>query len=138
LSALPDDAVAVIEPYPIGTNQGGRARKGEWRLRFLPRKKPFVDPLTGWTGGSDPLVHVNLRFPDRKSAERYCQRLGVRYETREPPPSSKWKPVIKQAFELQALPPLCCWPTGPHALCCGAYPIQQQKQETAGAASASR
>ena len=69
LSALPEDARAVLEPLPTATNQGGRARKGQWRLSFPQRKKPFVDWLMGWTGGEDPLVQVDLRFPTREAAE---------------------------------------------------------------------
>ena len=78
-SAFPSDAVAIIEPMPIATNQGGRARRGQWRVRFEPRFPPFVDPLTGWTGGRDPLAHVELRFHDRDAAERYCRSAGLRF-----------------------------------------------------------
>ena len=59
-SALPTDAFAIIEPDPLAGRSGGRAREGRWRLRFRPRSRPFVDPLTGWTGGSDPLAHLEL------------------------------------------------------------------------------
>ncbi len=38
LSALPEDARAVLEPLPTATNQGGRARKGQWRLSFPQRR----------------------------------------------------------------------------------------------------
>ncbi|WP_237241396.1 MULTISPECIES: NADH dehydrogenase ubiquinone Fe-S protein 4 [Sphingomonadaceae] len=69
--------MAIIEPMPIATNQGGRARRGQWRVRFEPRCPPFIDPLTGWTGGRDPLAHVELRFQDRGAAERYCRSTGL-------------------------------------------------------------
>jgi hypothetical protein len=128
-SSLPNDAVAIIEPFPLATNQGGRARRGEWRLRFRPREKPVVDPLMGWTGSRDPLTQVELRFADREAAVRYCERLRLTYETRDPPRSSSHAPATKQAFELQPIPPLCCWPTGPHALCCGNYPALKQMED---------
>ena len=51
-------------------NQAGRAREGTWRLRFAERWRPRIDPLTGWTGGGDPLAQIELRFPDREAAER--------------------------------------------------------------------
>jgi hypothetical protein len=76
-STFPPDTVAVIEPVPIGLNQGGRRMRGRWRVRFDPRQPPFVDPLTGWTGGADPLAHVELHFPDREAAERYCRSTGL-------------------------------------------------------------
>lgn len=108
LSALPDDARAVIEPLPIATNQSGRARKGQWRLRFQQRKKPFVDWLMGWTGGEDPLAHIDLRFPTREAAERYCERLDLPYDVHQPP-RSEFRPVNKQRFQLDN-PPLTGWP----------------------------
>jgi len=74
-----NDAVALIEPLPIATNQGGRARLGWWRVRFEPRIAPFVDPLTGWTGSADPLTQVELRFRSAAAAERYCRSQGLRY-----------------------------------------------------------
>ncbi|MDH7638115.1 ETC complex I subunit [Sphingomonas sp. MAHUQ-71] len=83
-SALPPDALAIIEPTPIATNQSGRARCDQWRLRFPARTRPFVDPLTGWTGGSDPLAHVVLRFPSLEAAERYCRLQHLRFEVRRP------------------------------------------------------
>ncbi|WP_415640344.1 NADH dehydrogenase ubiquinone Fe-S protein 4 [Sphingomonas paucimobilis] len=108
LSSLPEDARAVIEPLPTATNQGGRARKNQWRLRFQQRKKPFVDWLMGWTGGEDPLVHIDLRFPSREAAIRYCERLDLPYEVHEPPPATI-TPVNKQRFELDDAPVLE-WP----------------------------
>jgi hypothetical protein len=84
-SAFPPDAVAIIEPMPIATNEGGRARRGQWRVRFEPRCPPFVDPLTGWTGGRDPLAHVELRFHDRDAAERYCRSGGLLFRSNAQP-----------------------------------------------------
>ncbi len=90
-SALPPDARAIVEPVPIATNQGGRARRGQWRVRFAPRVPPFVDPLTGWTGGRDPLAQVELHFADREAAERYCRREHLRFTVQgvSPSPASK-------------------------------------------------
>jgi hypothetical protein len=85
-SALPPDAEAVIEPAPVATNQSGRARAGEWRLWFKPRHAPTIDPLTGWTGGVDPLAHVTLRFPSREAAEQFCTRQGIKFDARPAPP----------------------------------------------------
>ncbi len=81
-SALPPDALAIIEPVPVATNQGGRAQRGKWRLRFAERARPFVDPLTGWTGGCDPLAHVELRFPSLAAAEHHCHGQQLRFNLR--------------------------------------------------------
>jgi hypothetical protein len=83
-SALPPDALAIIEPVPVATNQSGRAYRDQWRLRFAARARPFVDPLTGWTGGGDPLAHVVLRFPSLDAAECYCHLQQLRFEVRRP------------------------------------------------------
>jgi hypothetical protein len=81
--ALPPDAFAIIEPDPLGSRLGGRAREGRWRLRFRERYRWFVDPLTGWTGGCDPLAHLTLEFPSRETAESYCLRQGLPFEVRQ-------------------------------------------------------
>ena len=81
-SACPDDAVAVIEPAPVATNQGPRSPRSRWRLYFRPRLKPFGDPLTGWTGGADPLAHVTLSFASPEAAETFCSRQGIPSDSR--------------------------------------------------------
>lgn len=90
-SALPSDAVAVIEPRERSVNQSGTATAKAWRLRFAPRNRPFVDPLTGWTGSDDPLAHLELTFPSRESAERYAERHGLAYRTRATRTPGAWK-----------------------------------------------
>lgn len=97
-SALPPDALAIIEPVGIATNQSGRAHRNLWRLRFAARARPFVDPLTGWTGGCDPLAHVVLRFPTLDGAVFYCRLQQLRFEIRRPaqahvPPDCTDQPV---------------------------------------------
>jgi hypothetical protein len=122
-NALPSDAAAVVEPVPIATNQSGRARAGEWRLWFKPRQPPTVDPLTGWTGGSDPLANLTLRFPTREAAEGFCRRQGLWFEVRSAPATrSPLAPALAENGEMP-FPAMCCWPTGPHAMCCGDYPV---------------
>jgi hypothetical protein len=117
---LPTDAWAIIEPVPFGVNQSGRANANQWRLRFGPRWNPKADPLTGWTGGSDPLVQMELRFANRDAAELYCRRANIPFEIRG---SSDVRRAARPALTGEAPPRLCCSPTGPHALCCGEYPI---------------
>lgn len=93
-SALPPDALAIVEPVPVAINQGGRRQRGKWRLRFAARARPFVDPLTGWTGGCDPLAHLELRFPSREAAELYCRRQQLRFEVRGR--ASAWPVFLNQ------------------------------------------
>ena len=132
-SSIPDGASAIIEPYPESVTQhGGRARKNEWRLRFEPREEPFVDWLMGWTGGRDPLIHVDLRFPDKESARDYCERRGIKYRVHERP-KTRPKPVARQAFQMESALAPCCSPTGPHALCCGKFPCIDVQGSDVGA-----
>jgi hypothetical protein len=83
-SGLPDDARAVIQCPAPSAMSGGRRRAAEWVLTFEPRARPFIEPLMGWTGGTDTLSQVRLRFPSRDAAIGYARRNGLPYEVREP------------------------------------------------------
>src|SRR3546814_11637704 len=75
-SGLPPDARAIIEPMPVGTNQSSRSHASLWRLRFAPRWRPTADPLTGWTGGGNPLAPTPLRFSTRDAPEQEEETLA--------------------------------------------------------------
>lgn len=94
-SALPADARAIIRPVerPVTTSGGGGV--GRWRLEFEDRSPPFLDPLTGWTGGSDPLAHLSHIFPARRSAASYCERSGIPYEFEGPLPGAALFRAVK-------------------------------------------
>jgi hypothetical protein len=70
---------------PTGTAAGLRGE--EWVLRFPPRWRGRMDPLTGWWGGGDPLESLTLRFSTRRAAEDYARREGIRLEVSGPPPT---------------------------------------------------
>ncbi|MFL0418501.1 NADH dehydrogenase ubiquinone Fe-S protein 4 [Sphingomonas sp. 179-I 2A4 NHS] len=117
-SAIPTGAVAIIEPDPLGNRSGGRAREGLWHLRFRVRARPFVDPLTGWTGGCDPLTHLDLSFRSREAAEDYCRRYGIPYECLGTTRKAEPRPQETLRFDHVGVP-TCCMPAGPHPVCCG-------------------
>ena len=123
-SALPADAVAIIEPDHWRNRQGGKARDDGWALRFRSGLTRAPVDYSANLGRSDPTAHLALRFPSREAASRYAERQRLRYEVREPAPMLR---TLSPASSLSARPfmPLCCWPTGPHALCCGNYPALQ-------------
>jgi hypothetical protein len=83
-SGFPENARAVIHCPAPSVMQGGRSRGAEWALEFEPRARPFIEPLMGWTGGTDTLAQVRLRFPSREAAIAYANRQRVPYEVREP------------------------------------------------------
>jgi len=129
ISAFPDDAAAVIEPVEPPVTQSAPRLATRWRLRFERRERMRVNPLTGWTGSGDTLQQAELSFPTRAAAEAYARRYGLRYDVREQPRRQSRRP----GFARPPRPPLqlCCWPTGPHALCCGAYPLQEVGRDDA-------
>jgi len=122
LSVIPEDAVAVIEPWP--SSLAGPRKKGSrgWRLRFLPRGRAGVDPLTGWAGSADTLSQIELRFASREEALRYAERHGLAVEVHYADAPSAGRSVQQQGHSPLWL---CCWPTGPHPMCCGRSPVLQ-------------
>src|SRR3546814_20465205 len=102
----------MIEPVLPATNQGGRGRREQWKVRFAPRWRPVADPLTGWAGGGDPLETIELRFPNLEAAANYCQRQGLRFsvhgEARRQRPLHAYLPAAPA-------PVLCCSPKGPNS-----------------------
>lgn len=121
-SALPEGASAIIEREPKSVTQSAPAHRRGWGLRFDGRLPYGVDPLTGWTMGADPLAHLSLRFPNLASAIRYAERHDLTYEIRDETAEKKL-PIDRPGLSGHCPDQLCCWPTGPHALCCGNYPF---------------
>ena len=81
---FPSDAKAIIQCTSRSVLSGGRARANEWVLSFEPRTPPFIEPLMGWIGGSDPLPQIRLRFSSCEAAIRYAERQGLHYKIRLP------------------------------------------------------
>lgn len=77
---------------PGVTQAGGRAAAAPWVLEFVPRSAQTVEPLMGWTAGSDPRRHVRLCFPDAASARRFAAAQGYRLEEEASPPRRRPKP----------------------------------------------
>lgn len=84
----------------------GRAGRTLWRLEYEPQSAPFIEPLMGWTGSTDPMAHLRLSFPSREAAVAYAERQGLEYEVREPA-------IMAQIAETKAQPqsqPMALWP----------------------------
>ncbi|WP_207460064.1 NADH dehydrogenase ubiquinone Fe-S protein 4 [Azospirillum sp. SYSU D00513] len=79
-TAYPSGTRAVIRRRGHGPLTSGKARAGDWILSFQPTSAPFIEPLMGWCGGTDPLRHVELRFPSREAAVRFAERRNLPYE----------------------------------------------------------
>jgi len=90
-SIFPDGAVARIYCRCPSVTTARKPRKKRWCLVFERRTAPLIEPLTGYTGGDDPLAQVELEFPDLESAVAYARCQGLNYvvqpmtERSEPP-----------------------------------------------------
>jgi hypothetical protein len=84
LPSFPPDARAVIYRPSRSVMTSGRANTCNWVLEFEPRSREFIEPLMGWTGGTDPLRHVRLSFPTRDAAIAYARREGLPFTVHEP------------------------------------------------------
>ena len=80
--ALP---TARIRPADLRVGSSRPPQKG-WVLDFDSTVPTFVDPLTGWTGSSDPLNQVQIRFADAENAKAFAEMQGWRYEVLGSPP----------------------------------------------------
>jgi hypothetical protein len=89
-AAGPFPSVRIYQP-PRSVMQSGPGR-GRWILEFERTVPPFVDPLTGWVGGADPLAHLRLDFPDMQSAIAFAERHGWRYEIEAGPTGRRMLP----------------------------------------------
>jgi ETC complex I subunit conserved region len=102
-AAPPRRRVVISQPAKSAMTSG--ARRKPWLLEFEPQSGPFIEPLMGWTGSSDPLAHMQLGFASREAAIAYAERQGLAYEVRgpagaarlrapEPPPDCAEAPVV--------------------------------------------
>jgi hypothetical protein len=78
-SFIPRDATAIIRKEERSPMTSGKRRTRKWTLTFERRTAPFIEPLMGWTGGDDPLAHVELSFPTRAAAVAFAERQRLNY-----------------------------------------------------------
>lgn len=84
-SSLPTDSLARIWKPSRSATTSGRARDNQWRLRIERQSGPEIEPLMGWTSGTDTAHQVDLSFPSLDAAIRHAERLGIAYEVHLPP-----------------------------------------------------
>ena len=105
-SAPPRQRAVIYRPAKSAMTSG-RAGTKRWVLEFEPQSPPFIEPLMGWTGSTDPMAQVRLTFPSRETAVAYARRQGLEYDVREPAGHEK---VRVAAAKSQPMPlwPLPC------------------------------
>ncbi|MGD8325309.1 MAG: ETC complex I subunit [Sphingomonadales bacterium] len=59
--------------------QSGRRNTKKWVLEFEPSAAKRPDPLMGWSGSSDTLGQVKLKFDTKEAAVAYADRVGLEY-----------------------------------------------------------
>ena len=97
---------AVIYKPARSAMTSGRAGTKRWLLEFEPQSAPSIEPLMGWTGNTDPMAHMTLRFPTREAAVAYAQRAGLDYEVRD-----VTKPIKSHVAAAKPLAqPMALWP----------------------------
>ena len=67
--------------------QSGQRFKNIWVLEFLPNYKAFIEPVMGWTSGSDTVAsEVKLQFNSLEAAIKYANNINLSYEIIETSP----------------------------------------------------
>lgn len=77
--AFPPDTTAMIYRPARSAMTCGKANTRRWKLRFEQHAAPFIEPLMGWTGGTDTLSQVELDFPSAEAAIAYAKRQGLNF-----------------------------------------------------------
>ena len=64
--------------------QSGTANTKRWVLEFEPTAAPTLEPLMGWTSGTDTPQQIRLYFASKDQAIAFAERRGWSYTVREP------------------------------------------------------
>lgn len=99
--AFPPETTAIIYRPARSAMTSGKANSRRWKLRFEQRAAPFIEPLMGWTGGTDTLSQVELDFPSAEAAIAYAKQQDINF-------------VVHGLAE----PPRALWPTSDQAKSC--------------------
>jgi hypothetical protein len=95
-NARPRRRVIIFRPAKSAMTSG-RALMKQWLLEYEPESAPFIEPLMGWTGSTDPVATLQLGFGSRDAAIAYAERQGLEYEVREPPRSGRPRACVEPA-----------------------------------------
>ncbi len=63
--------------------QSGPALHAKWILAFETNTAPTIEPLMGWTSGTDTRRQVRMKFDTCEEAIAYAQRHGLAYRILE-------------------------------------------------------
>jgi hypothetical protein len=74
---FPAGTMARICRHSRSAMSSGAGNTKCWRLTFRGRGQRFIEPLMGWTGSTDPLGSLELKFPTLEAAIRYARRQAL-------------------------------------------------------------
>ncbi len=75
--------VRIFQPAKTAM-QSGRANTRKWILEFTPRSAKTIDGLMGWTGSSDTLSQVRLKFESEEDAVGFAEQNGLSFTLTAP------------------------------------------------------
>ncbi len=64
--------------------QSGLKNTRQWVLEYISEQGKSLDPLMGWSGGSEMAGQIHLKFISKEEAISYAKRNGIAYEVTEP------------------------------------------------------
>ncbi len=82
--------------------QSGKA-KDEWQLEFVSDKPYFTDDLMGWTGMSDTVRQIGLKFDTMEDAIAYAEKKSIAYELEVPNPSGQVRKAYADNFSFKKI-----------------------------------
>lgn len=87
-SQFPQGTTARIVRAERPVVTSGKARSRGWRVIFERRTPHVIDPLMGYSGGTDTLTQIELNFPTLEAAIDYCERQALTYVVQGRTPQS--------------------------------------------------
>lgn len=64
--------------------QSGMANTGFWLLEYEPETARMIEPLMGYTSGSDMKSQIAVRFDTKEEAVAFARKHGIVYRVEEP------------------------------------------------------
>ena len=64
--------------------QSGKGNTKYWLLEFDQGDTRFIEPLMGWTGNTDNLQQLRLKFPTQDAAIKYAESKNIHYRLIQP------------------------------------------------------
>lgn len=85
--------------------QSGKAKTGNWVLEFDPAAPRRVEPLMGYTGSSDMLSQVRLKFDTKELAVAYAAKHGIEARVEEPKEMKRRRVAYSDNFKFDRSQP---------------------------------